>query len=61
MYFVSGYLIMYGGDYFLNSIAQAARYTTEEPARPAPSADFFFQVVFVATAMSIVSVPWLSV
>ena len=27
----------------------------EEPATYAPSADFFFQVVFVATAMSIVS------
>ena len=27
----------------------------EEPAGYAPSADFFFQVVFVATAMSIVS------
>ena len=31
-----------------------ARYP-EEPATYAPSADFFFQVVFVATAMSIVS------
>ncbi|MGD2005987.1 MAG: ammonium transporter [Pseudomonadales bacterium] len=55
MYFVSGYAIMYGGDYFLSSITGDGYTGAEEPATYAPSADFFFQVVFVATAMSIVS------
>jgi len=55
MYFVSGYAIMYGGDYFLSSITGDGVAGAEEPATYAPSADFFFQVVFVATAMSIVS------
>ena len=55
MYFVSGYAIMYGGDYFLSSITGDGFTGAEEPATYAPSADFFFQVVFVATAMSIVS------
>ena len=55
MYFVSGYAIMYGGDYFLSSITGDGFTGAEEPATYAPSADFFFQVLFVATAMSIVS------
>ena len=55
MYFVCGYAIMYGGDYFLTGIAADGVAGADEPATYAPSADFFFQVVFVATAMSIVS------
>jgi Amt family ammonium transporter len=55
MYMVCGYAIMYGGDIFLSSIAGDGVTGAEEPATYAPSADFFFQVVFVATAMSIVS------
>ncbi|MEM9254832.1 MAG: ammonium transporter [Pseudomonadota bacterium] len=55
MYMVCGYAIMYGGDYFLASITGDGVTGAEEPATYAPSADFFFQVVFVATAMSIVS------
>ncbi|GMM69612.1 ammonium transporter [Alteromonas sp. MTD1] len=59
MYMVCGYGIMYGGgDWgpFLSGImADGATGAAEEPATYAPSADFFFQVVFVATAMSIVS------
>ncbi|MBV1787794.1 ammonium transporter [Marinobacterium sp. D7] len=55
MYFVSGYAIMYGGEYFLSGITGDGFTGAEEPATYAPSADFFFQVVFVATAMSIVS------
>ncbi len=55
MYFVSGYAIMYGGDYLLSTITGDGVTGADEPATYAPSADFFFQVVFVATAMSIVS------
>lgn len=55
MYMVCGYAIMYGGDIFLSTIAGDGVTGAEEPATYAPSADFFFQVVFVATAMSIVS------
>ena len=55
MYMVSGYAIMYGGDYLLSGIAGDGVTGADEPATYAPSADFFFQVVFVATAMSIVS------
>ena len=55
MYFVCGYAIMYGGDYFLSGITGDGFTGADEPATYAPSADFFFQVVFVATAMSIVS------
>ena len=55
MYLVCGYAIMYGGDYFLSSITGDGFTGADEPATYAPSADFFFQVVFVATAMSIVS------
>ena len=52
MYMVVGYEIMYSGNefgMFLNKMADAADFTYAKPA------DFFFQVVFVATAMSIVS------
>ena len=55
MYMVCGYAIMYGGDFFLSGIAADGVTGAEEPATYAPSADFYFQVVFVATAMSIVS------
>ena len=58
MYMVCGYSIMYGGgDFtlFLDGIVADGVAGAEEPATYAPSADFFFQVVFVATAMSIVS------
>jgi Amt family ammonium transporter len=40
---------------FLSGIVDDGVAGAEEPATYAPSADFFFQVVFVATAMSIVS------
>lgn len=64
MYLVCGYAIMYGGELFLTGIAmfdpgaelaasQAAGFGGD--ARYAAPADFFFQVVFVATACSIVS------
>jgi len=52
MYMLVGYEIMYPdlSNYLLSGI------TAENPENGyAPSADFFFQVVFVATAMSIVS------
>jgi Amt family ammonium transporter len=52
MYFVCGYAIMYGGGYLLSGITGDG---VADGAGYAPAADFFFQVVFVATAMSIVS------
>lgn len=58
MYMICGYGIMYkGGDMMLLAgiMGDGATGVAEEPATYAPSADFFFQVVFVATAMSIVS------
>jgi Amt family ammonium transporter len=59
MYMVCGYSIMYGGSdfvFFLDGIsADGATDVAEDAATYAPAADFFFQVVFVATAMSIVS------
>ena len=56
MYMVVGYSIMYGGDIFLSTITGSGVIEGgEENSTYAPSADFFFQVVFVATAMSIVS------
>lgn len=58
MYMVCGYSIMYGGgDFtlFLSGIVADGVAGAEEPATYAPAADFYFQVVFVATAMSIVS------
>jgi Amt family ammonium transporter len=58
MYMVCGYSVMYGGGeftMFLSGIIGDGVTGVEEPATYAPSADFYFQVVFVATAMSIVS------
>ncbi len=58
MYMICGYSIMYGGGeftLFLQGIVGDGVAGAAEPATYAPSADFFFQVVFVATAMSIVS------
>lgn len=60
MYMVCGYSIMYGGaDFstFLSGIVGdgVAGASVDDRSTYAPSADFFFQVVFVATAMSIVS------
>ncbi|MEM8493243.1 MAG: ammonium transporter [Pseudomonadota bacterium] len=57
MYMVCGYSIMYAdlGDAFLTGITGDGVTDQEEAATYAPSADFFFQVVFVATSMSIVS------
>ena len=59
MYMVCGYAIMYkGGDFswlFLSGVMSDGATGVEEPASYAPAADFYFQVVFVATAMSIVS------
>jgi len=66
MYLVSGYAIMYGGGYFLSGIeggdtlvADALKASAENgfggDSVYADASDFFFQVVFVATAMSIVS------
>ena len=59
MYMICGYAIMYQGSsgewMFLSVITGDGVTGAEEAATYAPSADFFFQVVFVATAMSIVS------
>jgi Amt family ammonium transporter len=58
MYMVCGYSIMYGGgdfSLFLSGIIGDGVTGADEPATYAPSSDFYFQVVFVATAMSIVS------
>lgn len=66
MYLVCGYAIMYGGEYFLAGIADVdadavlADFAAREDGFRGGSiysgaSDFFFQVVFVATAMSIVS------
>lgn len=57
MYMICGYGIMYPelGSSLLNGITGDGVAGAAEPATYAPSADFFFQVVFVATAMSIVS------
>lgn len=61
MYMAVGYAVMYkGGDtawLFLGGITDdgATGVLGDEKASYSPSADFFFQVVFVATAMSIVS------
>ena len=52
MYLICGYAIMYGGDTFLSGIAADG---VADDWSYAPAADFYFQVVFVATAMSIVS------
>ncbi|KZM43109.1 ammonium transporter [Marinomonas sp. SBI22] len=66
MYLVCGYAIMYGGDIFLSGIqnvdvdATLGDFSGREDGFEGGSiysgaSDFFFQVVFVATAMSIVS------
>ncbi len=66
MYLVCGYAIMYGGNVFLSGIEEVDVAATlgdfasredgfEGGAIYAGASDFFFQVVFVATAMSIVS------
>lgn len=58
MFMVCGYSVMYGGSdftMFLNGIVGDGVAGAEEPATYAPSSDFFFQVVFVGAAMSIVS------
>ena len=66
MYMVSGYEIMYEGGYFLAGIAGSESLVKDALAASAENgfdgdsvysgaSDFFFQVVFVATAMSIVS------
>lgn len=57
MFMIVGYSIMYPalGDILLSGITGDGVTGAETPATYAPSADFFFQVVFVATAMSIVS------
>lgn len=57
MYMICGYGIMYPelGSNLLAGITGDGVTGADEPATYAPSADFFFQVVFVATAMSIVS------
>ncbi len=66
MYLVCGYQIMYGGGYFVESaiageslvataLADKAEQGFDGDAVYATASDFFFQVVFVATAMSIVS------
>jgi Amt family ammonium transporter len=64
MYLVVGYQIMYGGGWFLNGIetidtdqilADSAAEGFDGGSVYSGASDFFFQVVFVATAMSIVS------
>ncbi len=68
MYLVCGYAIMYGGNVFLSGIAGGEDLVAETLTAFAEredgfhgdsiysdASDFFFQVVFVATAMSIVS------
>ncbi|HEY8569084.1 ammonium transporter [Microbulbifer sp.] len=64
MYLVCGYAIMYDGGWLLNGIetfdlegvlASSAENGFEGDSVYSGASDFFFQVVFVATAMSIVS------
>ena len=68
MYMVCGYAIMYGGGYMLDGIAGGEALVSEALLEAknredgfaggsdySSASDFFFQVVFVATAMSIVS------
>lgn len=66
MYLICGYQLMYGGGYFLAGIGEVDVAQTltsfaerengfEGKAIYSKASDFFFQVVFVATAMSIVS------
>lgn len=70
MYLVCGYELMYGGGYFLSGVTTVAQMDDAAVAQVladsaeagfdgdsvySGASDFFFQVVFVATAMSIVS------
>ena len=64
MYLATGYAIMYGGGWFLQGIetfdlasvlSSSAENGFDGDSVYSPASDFFFQVVFVATAMSIVS------
>lgn len=66
MYLVCGYYLMYGGDLFLTGLAGGETLVDDALAASATNgfeggsvyskaSDFFFQVVFVATCMSIVS------
>ena len=64
MYMATGYALMYGGGWFLEGIdvfnlgqvlADSAENGFDGDSVYSPASDFFFQVVFVATAMSIVS------
>ncbi|MDN3397857.1 ammonium transporter [Psychrobacter sp. APC 3426] len=66
MYMICGYAIMYGGELFLSGIAGGETLVEDALAASAENgfggdsvysaaSDFFFQVVFVATCMSIVS------
>lgn len=66
MYMVCGYAIMYDGAFMLSGIAGGDSYVADTLAASkeagfggdsvySDASDFFFQVVFVATAMSIVS------
>jgi len=64
MYLICGYQLMYGGGYFLTGIesidsaqvlADSAEAGFNGDSVYSGASDFFFQVVFVATAMSIVS------
>jgi Amt family ammonium transporter len=64
MYLATGYAIMYGGGWFLSGIeafdlegvmAASAENGFDGDSVYSGASDFFFQVVFVATAMSIVS------
>ena len=66
MYMVCGYAIMYGGGFMLDGIAGGETLVEDALAASrengfagdsvySDASDFFFQVVFVATAMSIVS------
>ena len=66
MYMICGYQIMYGGGYLLDGIAGGETLVADALAAShengfggdsvySSASDFFFQVVFVATAMSIVS------
>jgi len=64
MYLATGYALMYGGGWFLQGIeafdlgevlSSSAENGFDGDSVYSPASDFFFQVVFVATAMSIVS------
>ncbi|MDX2419027.1 MAG: hypothetical protein QNK19_16335, partial [Xanthomonadales bacterium] len=64
MYLATGYALMYGGGFFLQGIelfdlssvlADSAENGFDGDSVYSPASDFFFQVVFGATAMSIVS------